>query len=212
MTHDRPKRPRNAAATREAILQSARIAFSRAGYDGVGVREIAREAGITAILVNRYFGSKEELFAEIVRDAFSQDRSLATDMATFGESVARAIIAKAAQPEADFDPLLLTLRSASNEKAAAILRENLADCFEKPLANAIGGRLGPERAALILSLIAGYDLMRKLIKSPGLANAKEADLTALFGRLLNVLVRDDADGRPVSSDSKNTPPKKARRR
>ena len=63
-----PPRPRNAAATREAILNSARAAFARAGYDGAGVREIAAGAGVTAMLVNRYFGSKEQLFAEVIAD------------------------------------------------------------------------------------------------------------------------------------------------
>ena len=58
---DRPKRPRNAAATREAILHAALAAFSHYGYDGIGVREIAQMAGVTGVLVNRYFGSKEEL-------------------------------------------------------------------------------------------------------------------------------------------------------
>lgn len=61
-----PARRRNAAATREAILNSARHAFANAGYDRVGVREIARGAGVTAMLVNRYFGSKEQLFAEVL--------------------------------------------------------------------------------------------------------------------------------------------------
>ena len=66
-----PKRRRNAAATREAILDSARRAFAQAGYDGAGVREIAAGAGITAMLVNRYFGSKEQLFAEVVADTMA---------------------------------------------------------------------------------------------------------------------------------------------
>ena len=39
-----PSRPRNAAATQEAILISAIRNFARAGYDGVGVREIAGDA------------------------------------------------------------------------------------------------------------------------------------------------------------------------
>src|SRR3569623_3350198 len=62
-------RRRDAAATRRAILTSARKAFAQAGYDGVGVREIAAGAGVTAMLVNRYFGSKEQLFAEVAIDA-----------------------------------------------------------------------------------------------------------------------------------------------
>ena len=67
----RRKRPRNAAATRQAILQSARQAFARAGYSGAGVREIAHGAGVTAMLVNRYFGSKERLFAEAVAESMA---------------------------------------------------------------------------------------------------------------------------------------------
>jgi len=59
-------RKRNAVATREAILSSARKVFARAGYDGAGVREIAAGAGVTAMLVNRYFGGKERLFAEAI--------------------------------------------------------------------------------------------------------------------------------------------------
>ncbi|MGZ5395564.1 MAG: TetR/AcrR family transcriptional regulator, partial [Mycobacterium sp.] len=44
------------SATRDAILTSAIAAFARAGYDGVGLREIAGDAGVTAMMVNRYFG------------------------------------------------------------------------------------------------------------------------------------------------------------
>ena len=51
-----PKRRRNAAATRQAILESAREAFTRYGYDGVGLREIAQNAGVTAMLVNLGIG------------------------------------------------------------------------------------------------------------------------------------------------------------
>src|SRR5258708_16553132 len=58
-------RRRNAAATRKAILASARRAFARAGFDDVGVREIAMGAGVTAMRINRHFGSKERLFAEV---------------------------------------------------------------------------------------------------------------------------------------------------
>ncbi len=35
------------------------------------MREIAAGAGVTAMLVNRYFGSKEKLFAEVVADTMS---------------------------------------------------------------------------------------------------------------------------------------------
>src|SRR5258707_11338256 len=76
-----PKYRRDAIATRQAILDSALMAFTRSGYDGVGVREIAKGAGVTAMLVNRYFGSKERLFAEFVEVALAR-RTIPTDEAT----------------------------------------------------------------------------------------------------------------------------------
>src|SRR3569623_1531973 len=60
-------RLRNAAATRQAILDSARRHFAREGYDNVGLREIAGDAGVDPALVCRYFGGKEQLLREAVR-------------------------------------------------------------------------------------------------------------------------------------------------
>ena len=79
MASQAPVRRRNAEATRAAILASARACFTRAGYDGAGVREIAAGAGVSAMLVNRYFGSKEKLFAEVCADTMAAPMILATD-------------------------------------------------------------------------------------------------------------------------------------
>src|SRR3569623_1871237 len=62
-----PTRLRNAAATRQAILDSARRHFAREGYDNVGLREIAGDAGVDPALVCRYFGGKEHLLKEAAR-------------------------------------------------------------------------------------------------------------------------------------------------
>ena len=45
-----PRRRRDAAATREAILEAATRRFATQGYGGAGVREIAADAGVTAAL------------------------------------------------------------------------------------------------------------------------------------------------------------------
>src|ERR1700693_4947880 len=110
----RSKRPRNAAATREAILRSALAAFSRYGYDGVGVREIAQTAGVTAVLVNRYFGSKEELFAAAVEIAFA-DRSLFEgDPSMLAQGLAATVMTKTDKDAEPMNPFFLLLRSAPN--------------------------------------------------------------------------------------------------
>src|SRR5919107_2606356 len=61
------RRQKNAAATRETLLLSARRRFLEESYDNVGLRDIARDASVDVALVGRYFGSKEELFREVLR-------------------------------------------------------------------------------------------------------------------------------------------------
>ena len=184
------KHRRNAAATREAILHSALVAFTRSGYPGVGVREIAQAAGVTAMLVNRYFGSKERLFAEAVEAAFAKRELLTDDAATLSRDVAVALVA---QTEAEpVDGFLLMLRSASDERAAEILRDSIERHFERHLAALLPGAAANERAAVFLSVIAGFKLMRNVLGGTALA---AADATALSRRLeavFGLLMEDQA--------------------
>ena len=48
--------------TREAILDAAEDLFSKHGFYGVTIREVAREAGVDTALVHYYFGAKRGLF------------------------------------------------------------------------------------------------------------------------------------------------------
>ncbi|MHB1161116.1 MAG: TetR/AcrR family transcriptional regulator, partial [Chloroflexota bacterium] len=54
--------------TREAILEASRSLFLRQGYHATGMREIARESGISLGAVYNHFPSKEEIFAAILLD------------------------------------------------------------------------------------------------------------------------------------------------
>jgi AcrR family transcriptional regulator len=63
---------------RESILDAAEALFSRHGFYGVTVRQVAAEAGVDTALIHYYFGAKRELFdsvfarrAEILNDARS---------------------------------------------------------------------------------------------------------------------------------------------
>lgn len=47
---------------RQAILDAAEALFSRHGFYGVTVRQVATEAGVDTALIHYYFGSKRELF------------------------------------------------------------------------------------------------------------------------------------------------------
>ncbi|HZK66531.1 MAG TPA: TetR/AcrR family transcriptional regulator [Chloroflexota bacterium] len=54
--------------TREAILESSKILFLRQGYHATGMREIARESGISLSAVYNHFSSKEEILQELLSD------------------------------------------------------------------------------------------------------------------------------------------------
>ncbi|EFL50743.1 transcriptional regulator, TetR family [Solidesulfovibrio fructosivorans JJ]] len=188
------KRHRNAIATRQAILDSARLAFTRFGYDGVGVREIAKNAGVTAMLVNRYFGSKEKLFEEVVEVTLSGPGVLSeiikpeSDPETLSREVAARLIAKSV-PGLTSDGILILLRSAANKQAAAILREN-AVRYLKPVADQFKGDNPGMRAAMLLSIISGFQLMRQIIALPDLASASPEDLTSQLEALIRCLAGD----------------------
>jgi AcrR family transcriptional regulator len=178
------KRPRDATATRGAILRSAMTAFTRSGYDGAGVREIASAAGVTAMLVNRYFGTKEGLFAEVVDTAFARPTLLTDDVTTLSRDVAVALTA----PDSDsLDGFLLMLRSLSNPHATEILRDAVHRHFERHLATLLPGARAAERATLFLCVIAGFQLMHNVLGSTTLTNTDTVSrqLTALFQNLVN---------------------------
>ena len=63
-----PRRGTDSAATRDAIFAAAAEAFSRRGFDGVVVDDIARAAGVNKAMIYYHFKDKIALYREIVRD------------------------------------------------------------------------------------------------------------------------------------------------
>ena len=58
----RPPKARATGDTRDSILDAAEDLFSKHGFYGVTIREVAREAGVDTALVHYYFGAKRDLF------------------------------------------------------------------------------------------------------------------------------------------------------
>jgi AcrR family transcriptional regulator len=54
---------------RELIRDAAKQVFAANGIEGASVREIAKTAGYTTGAIYTYFASKEELYAEVLRDS-----------------------------------------------------------------------------------------------------------------------------------------------
>jgi AcrR family transcriptional regulator len=64
------KRNRNSQRTKEKLLETAEKAFVEKGFDGARVDEIAREAEVNKRMIYVFFGSKEQLYVEVLKNAF----------------------------------------------------------------------------------------------------------------------------------------------
>lgn len=103
----RPK-AEDAPATLEQILDTAFRAFATYGYDGVSVRMLNRELGVSHNLIHQRFGSKEELWYAAVDRAFGQqvtelgsafDPTLSDPLDQFRHAIRRFLVHSAKHPE-----------------------------------------------------------------------------------------------------------------
>lgn len=187
-------RRRNAAATRAAILESARLSFIRSGYEGAGVREIAEGAGVTAMLINRYFGSKEELFAEVLERA-NENPVIATSDNLRSPDRARQV-AKMLLEVTALDGFLIMLRSVSSDAAVRIAREVIERHHQRNVTAALSGKAAPQRAALLLSLVAGVQIMRQMIGLTALNADSSTELQDILEPIIRQLMDAEDAGRP----------------
>jgi AcrR family transcriptional regulator len=186
-----PARLRNAAATRQAILDSARRHFAREGYDHVGLREIAGDAGVDPALVSRYFGSKEQLLKEAVRgDKLPLFEGLApadlpAHLAGLLLEDARESCGSAAEQT---ERLLILLRSASSPRASEIVREAAAEDILRPIAALLEGPGAEARASLCLAVLIGFGMLRSALAFSPLCTTGEAELRGALERLFEASV------------------------
>lgn len=54
--------------TREVLLQASKRLFSKRGFEGVTVKEIAQEANVNLALISYYFGGKEGIYRACIED------------------------------------------------------------------------------------------------------------------------------------------------
>ncbi|MFJ6660310.1 TetR/AcrR family transcriptional regulator [Streptomyces sp. NPDC091377] len=134
-------RAKDSAATRNDILRAAARRFADRGYAHVTLQEIADDAGVTAALVNRYFGSKRALFDLVAQDhidpvdPLTEVGSFASDLMAYWQDVDRRTPAVALVRSVDLDGGKLLRRElerrmrgpwrnllAGDEEAAAKIR------------------------------------------------------------------------------------------
>lgn len=182
-------RPRNAAATRAAILDAARRQFLRDSYDNVGVRDIAAAADVDPALVYRYAGSKEELFAQVLDCTGDPSELFEGSREDFGERIA-AMLVHEPKNNAKLEGMLIMLRSANSQKAAELVQESIGRRFHNPFTEWLGGEDADIRARLIGGIMMGMSLSRTLTDGYGLSEEKKTRLC----RRLAALIQEAVEG------------------
>lgn len=73
------KQTRNAEATRARLLETARVEFVTHGLNGARVDRIAAQAGVNKNLIYHYFGSKDDLYLEVLESIYAGLRARQQD-------------------------------------------------------------------------------------------------------------------------------------
>jgi AcrR family transcriptional regulator len=157
---------RNASDTKAAILAAARTRFAAEGYRSASIRAVARDVGVDAALVVRYFGSKPALFAAATDVDLRIPDLTDTPAGEHGERLVEHVLSRwdAGTPEGQV--LLSLLRSAASDAAAAAgMRELFAHQLIPTLRRLISDESEvPQRAALVTSQILGLALARSVLE------------------------------------------------
>jgi len=187
-------RPRGGSDARSRIVAAATDEFAENGYDGATMRAIGTRAGVDAALVHHYFGTKADLFTEIVGAPLRPDLDipalLAGDRAVLGESIVRYILGRFEQPEVRKRGVLLLRNAIGNRLATPLLAAFLSRELLGRITAEIGGSDAELRASLAASQVAGMLVARYILKLPGIASASVDDLASWIGPTIQRYLTD----------------------
>ena len=155
-------RPRNANATRQAILEAARERFCSDSYDDVGMRDVARDVGVDAALISRYFGSKEKLFYEAVKASGKPDLLFTEEGESLSSVLAKHVLSRKGVNE--IGALDIVVQSFGSPAASRVLNEFLEEDFIAPLVSKLT-MVPKRRAALVAAFLAGVGILKDVIKA-----------------------------------------------
>jgi AcrR family transcriptional regulator len=170
--------PRNAAETRQRILAAASALFSQDIYKNVGTRDIASAAGVNLTLINRYFGSKKQLFSEVILSM--KNFELASDVKQLEREVLADLLSEADNPRKQ--KLRLLLMGAMDSEVSEVVVE----FFRRRKGRVLGSREdGHETLAFLqLASLVGISLTFSLLPEEDRASLDKEFIMNHFAKTL----------------------------
>jgi AcrR family transcriptional regulator len=182
-----PRRARNAAATRQALLTAAQDRFGQKGYERTTTREIGEVAGVDPSLIARYFGSKADLYLAAIATERFDDADGAVDAeridAPFDDLAHVVEVVLRRTDRRGPGPILQALvRDDASEEIRAAAKARLVRRMVAPIADeyAAAGIDRPTlQAQVAVAALLGVGLGRSLGWFDELAGTDPADLADL---------------------------------
>lgn len=179
--------------TEARILDAASRLFAVSGYERTTIRGIASAAGVDPGLIIHYFGSKQQLFQQVIQAGPARELT-----GTPGEVTEQILARLASEPGQS----LAVLRSMlTHPEAAQAATEDVAR-FRDQISRSIPAGDATLRAELVTAIALGVTVSRYLLKSDGYANASPEQITDLLRPCLRSLTGADKvapiDGFPGS--------------
>ena len=181
--------------SRQVILEAARARFAKDGYAGATIRKIAADSGVDASLVMQFFGSKDDLFREVmaitpsalmrISEAFEGPAN------TLGERVTRAFLQVWDADPPESEPFIAMLRAAiSNEQASAQLRE----LIQTRVVHDLGSRNADMtvRVEIVSSMLIGLIVGRHIVHVAGIVEQDRESLVRVVAPAVQAILAPTA--------------------
>nr|WP_316629488.1 TetR family transcriptional regulator [uncultured Brevundimonas sp.] len=127
------------------------------------MRDIARDVGVDAALISRYFGSKDDLFLAALDSCTDGSTLMSGEKSEFGARVANEIVFEPNKAE-KLKGMSIMLRSIGSAKAAEMVQTTCSQRFFGPLDDWLSGPDATVRARLLAGFIMGMSVSRELAR------------------------------------------------
>lgn len=179
------KRRRSSDETRKLILDAAGKAFATRPYRDITLKDIAVDAGVSAPLIIKYFGSKEQLYEALVDFQAGAQVLFDGPLETLGERM----VAMFARPLEPYKPLSMNIlfMSGASDESNRLLRENYSTQMIDALAARLPGADARLRAELAMSAVMGLAIMRRRMMREHATGTLD-EVVALYAPLVQTLL------------------------
>jgi AcrR family transcriptional regulator len=171
---------------RAAILRAARKAFARHPYTVVTLRGIAADAGVSAALIVKHFGSKESLFEQVADFSEAAELLLAGSDDELGRHAVLTLVKY--RRENNQDLLLRVVFAAGSGDERALIREHFRDQVTRAFAARLTGADAGLRAELITAQLLGLGATLAVDKTGPAATASPETIADLYAPSLQALI------------------------